>query len=66
MIKRPFNQHRQAALSMLNECIALSHKEAGFLGNVCVAPILSNRQRDWLSKLLERNGLPPLAEGDAP
>jgi hypothetical protein len=65
MIKRPFNHHRQAALSMLNECLTLSHKEAGFLGNVCVAPILSNRQLDWLSKLLERNGLPPFSVGDA-
>jgi hypothetical protein len=66
MTKRPFNRHRQAALALLNECVALSHKEAGFLGNVCVALILSNRQHDWLSKLLERNGLPPLAKGDAP
>ena len=64
MTKRPFNHHRQAALALLNDCQTLSHKEAGFLGHVCVGPILSDRQRDWLGKLLERNGLSPLAAGD--
>lgn len=66
MTKQLFNHHRQAALAMLNNCQTLSHKEAGFLGHVCVAPILSDRQRHWLTKLLERNGLHPLAEGGAP
>jgi hypothetical protein len=63
MTKRPFNHHRQAALALLNDCLTLSHKEAGFLGNVCVAPALTNRQREWLAKLLLRNGLSPL-EGE--
>ena len=58
-----FDHHRKAALSLLNQCPNLSHKEAGFLGHVCVADVLSDRQRDWLAKLLERQGLPPLAEG---
>ena len=66
MTDRPFNHHRQAALAILNECRTLPHKEAGFLGHVCVAPILTDRQRDWLAKLLERHGLSPLAEGDVP
>ena len=66
MTNHPFDHHRQAALALLSQCTLLTHKEAGFLGHVCVGPILSDRQRDWLSKLLERNGLSLLAEGDAP
>lgn len=65
MTERPFPDHRTAALALLSECPALSHKAAGFLGHVCVAPVMSDRQRDWLLKLLDRNGLPPLAEGGA-
>lgn len=60
-----FDHHRKAALALLNQCLKLSHKEAGFLGHVCVADALSERQHDWLSKLLERHGLPPFAEGGA-
>lgn len=63
MTNRPFDHHRQAALSLLNQCPNLSHKEAGFCGHVCVAVALSDRQRDWLAKLLERHGLPSLSEG---
>jgi hypothetical protein len=44
----------------------LQHKAAGFLGHVAVAPALTDRQRDWLVKLLERHDLPPLSEGCAP
>lgn len=65
MTKPPFDHHRQAALALLNQCLKLSHKEAGFLGNVCVADAVSDRQRDWLAKLLKRYGLPPLAEEGA-
>lgn len=65
MIERPFTHHRPAALALLSLCPDLPHKTAGFLGHVCVAVILSDRQRDWLMKLLERAGLPPLAEGGA-
>jgi len=36
--------------------------EAGFLGHVCVTAKLTDKQREWLGKLLQRNGLPPLAE----
>lgn len=63
MTNRPFNHHRQAALSLLNQCPNLSHKEAGFCGHVCVAVVLSNRQSGWLAKLLERHGLPSLSGG---
>lgn len=66
MTSLPFNHHRQAALALLNQCLNLSHKEAGFCGHVCVADVLSDRQRDWLIKLLSRHGLPSLVEGGAP
>jgi hypothetical protein len=55
--------HRQAALALLNECPDLPHKTAGFLGHVCVAIELTEKQRDWLDKLLDRAALPPLAMG---
>ena len=64
MIERPFTHHRAAALALLSASADLPHKTAGFLGHVCVASVLSEKQRDWLSKLLDRAGLPPLAEGD--
>ena len=63
MTEHPFTHHRNAALALLSACPNLSHKAAGFLGNVCVAPGLSEKQLAWLEKLLDRNGLPPLAEG---
>ena len=65
MTDRPFSHHRQAALALLSECPDLQHKAAGFLGHVCVAPELTDRQRHWLSKLLDRYGLAPLAAGGA-
>ena len=65
MTDLPFDHHRQAALSLLNQCTSLKHKEAGFLGHVCVAEVLSDLQRKWLSKLLVRHGLPYLSEGGA-
>lgn len=61
----PFTNHRSAALALLAQCPDLPHKTAGFLGHVCVAPELSAKQRDWLVKLLDRYGLPPLAVGEA-
>lgn len=65
MIEQTFAHHRQAALALLQACPDLPHKTAGFLGHVCVASALSDRQRDWLRKLLERNGLGAMAEGGA-
>ena len=56
--------HRKAALRLLNERPELSHKEAGFLGHVAVAPVISDKQRDWLRKILARNGLGALTEGE--
>lgn len=65
MTEHFYPNHRTAALALLTQCTDLPHKTAGFLGHVCVAPELSTKQRDWLVKLLERQGLPPLAGGEA-
>ncbi len=65
-MSEPFPHHRPAALALLSDCPDLSHKEAGFLGNMCVAASPSEKQYAWLSKLLDQKGLPPLAEGGAP
>lgn len=60
MTEHPFLHHRQAALALLGHCSELPHKTAGFLGHVCVASELSEKQRDWLAKLLDRNDMPQL------
>jgi len=65
MTESPFTHHRPAALALLNRCPDLAHKAAGFLGHVCVAVTISDKQRDWLQKLLARYGLPRLVEGAA-
>lgn len=65
MTEGPFTHHRAAALCLLQLLPDLPHKTAGFLGHVCVAAVLSDRQRDWLIKLLKRYGLPTLADGGA-
>lgn len=62
MTERPFTHHRQAALGLLNANENLPHKTAGFLGHVCVASELTERQHDWFDKLLQQNGLPRLIE----
>ena len=56
----PFHTHRSAALALLNDCPALSRKEAGFLGNVAVTTALTEKQSSWLVKLLGKHHLPPL------
>jgi hypothetical protein len=60
-----FHHHRQAALALLTQCPDLSHRAAGFLGHVCVAPALTAKQEKWLFALLEKHDLPRLAEGGA-
>ena len=65
MNNHAFPHHRSAALTLLCERPGLSHKEAGFLGHVTVAPTLSDKQRQWLVKLLSRHGLQPLGDGEA-
>jgi hypothetical protein len=66
VIDKPFAHHLAAALALLNNCPNLSHMEAGFLGHVCVTDTLTGKQREWLGKLLRKNGLPALADEMTP
>lgn len=67
MTDRPFTDHRAAALALLNGQSRFTRKAGSFLGQLAVDPSpLSAAQSDWLAKLLERDGLPPLAGEDAP
>ena len=66
MTEQPFPNHRDAALALLNGTSRLSRKAGQFLGQLAVDPSpMSEAQADWLAKLLDRAGLPPLAEGGA-
>lgn len=66
MTERPFSDHRAAALALLNGTSRLSRKAGQFLGQLAVDPSpMSKAQADWLGKLLDRAGLPPVAEGGA-
>ncbi|MBA4308078.1 MAG: hypothetical protein C0429_15210 [Sphingopyxis sp.] len=66
MTDRFFINHRDAALALLNVNCRFSRKAGQFLGQLAVdsAP-MSEAQADWLAKLLDRAGLPPMAEGGA-
>ena len=67
MTERAFPDHRSAALALLNGNYRLSRKAGQFLGQLAVDPApMSEAQADWLAKLLDRAGLPSLAEGGAP
>jgi hypothetical protein len=66
MMSGTFLAHRQAALALLNGNQRLSRKAGQFLGQIAVDPTpISQAQADWLGKLLDRAGLPPLAKGGA-
>lgn len=66
MTERPFSDHRAAALALLNGTSRLSRKAGQFLGQLAVdSSPMSEAQADWLAKLLDRAGLPPMAEGGA-
>ena len=66
MTDKTFLNHRQAALALLNGDQRQSRKAGQFLGQLAVdASPMTKAQADWLAKLLERSGLPPLAEGGA-
>lgn len=60
----PFETVRAAALEVLtNHSADLGWHTGGFLGQCCVASRpLTQKQRDWLSTILDRAGLPPLTE----
>ena len=66
MTKRPFRSHRAAALALLNGKYRLTRKAGQFLGQIAVDTTpMSEAQADWLAKLLNRAGLPPVAAGGA-
>jgi len=66
MTERPFPDHRQAALALLNGTSRLSRRAGQFLGQLAVdSTPMSEAQANWLAKLLDRAGLPPMAEGGA-
>ncbi len=66
MTEPAFAKHRDAALALLNSGRSLTRKAGSFLGQLAVDTTpLTTAQVDWLGKLLERAGLPPLAEGGA-
>ncbi len=66
MTKALFATHREAALALLNGGFKTSRKAGQFLGQLTVDPSpMSAAQADWLAKLLDKAGLPPLAEGGA-
>jgi hypothetical protein len=65
MTSHPFPSHRQAALALLNGTDRHSRKAGQFLGQLAVdASPMSEAQAAWLTKLLERAGLPPLVNGE--
>ena len=67
MTDRPSLTHRQAALALLNSGTRPSRKAGQFLGQLAVDPTaMSEAQREWLAKLLDRAGLPPLEGEGAP
>ncbi|USU09994.1 hypothetical protein NF700_06980 [Sphingomonadaceae bacterium OTU29MARTA1] len=60
----PFDNQRGAALALLTAGTRLSRKAGSFLGQCVVDPTpLSPKQEDWLTTMLARAGLPPLANG---
>jgi hypothetical protein len=62
----PFKDQRAAALALLNGSSRLSRKAGQFLGQLAVdATPMSEAQSEWLTKLLDRAELPPLAGGGA-
>lgn len=66
MTDSPFPNHRAAALALLNGNHRLSRKAGQFLGQLAVdSTPMSEAQANWLAKLLDRAGLPPMAEGGA-
>lgn len=60
----PFASYREAARALLNSEAALTVKAGQFAGGLCYSDApLTDKQTAWLATLLERAGLPPLAEG---
>ena len=61
----PFTDHRAAAMALLTSGAALRAREGQFLGGIAFdTNPLTEKQGRWLAILLDKNGLPPLANGD--
>jgi len=59
----PFSTPRDAALALLTSGERMTRKAGSFCGQLAVDPTpMSSAQHEWLASLLERAGLPPLAE----
>lgn len=58
-----FPTHKAAALALLNSDAELREKEGQFLGGIMfrTAEDMTDKQLNWLSILLDRHGLAPLA-----
>jgi len=66
MTERSFPDHRNAALALLNGDFRLSRKAGQFLGQLAVdLTPMTPAQADWLAKLPDRAGLPPMVAGGA-
>lgn len=60
----PFTDHRAAAMALLTSGAPLKPREGQFLGGISFdANPLSDKQNNWLEILLEKHGLPSLADG---
>lgn len=59
-----FTNHRDAALALLNSTAKMTRKAGSFLGQCVADPTpLSDAQASWIGTLLQRAGLPSLADG---
>ena len=60
----PFHTHADAAIALITAGRPLRSREGQFLGGIAFnAEPLTTKQFNWLAILLERHGLPPLADG---
>lgn len=58
-----FIKPRDAAMALLNAEMPLTRRAGSFLGQLVVDPTpMSEKQRDWLTTLLERADLPSFDE----
>lgn len=60
----PFPDHRTAAMAVLTSGAALRPREGQFLGGLAFdANPPTEKQANWLRILLDKHGLPALADG---
>jgi len=61
-----FPDHRAAAMAVLTSGAPLRPREGQFLGGIAFdANPLTEKQANWLRILLDKHGLPSVAEDDA-